>query len=244
MLARQAHHLALVRSVHHAIGDHNAGAYYALTGRYPVDGGRLIAGRGPTNFPPFGAVLAKLRPTGRPLPDFVHLPDWMRNNGVVLPGQEAGFLGAAVRARSSAGDPSLPGYQVPGLDLPREAARSDRVGRRRALLDAPRPGARRRPRRRPARRRLYRKAFELIAAPRRAGRSTCPTSRRGPRAVRARPRQRPRSRGPQVRRPAPPGPVPAAGPPADRGRRAAGDRLHRPAHTTRRGTPTATTSRS
>src|SRR5829696_9499270 len=30
-LAQQAHHLTLVRSVHHAINDHNAGAYYALT---------------------------------------------------------------------------------------------------------------------------------------------------------------------------------------------------------------------
>ena len=33
LLARQAHHLTLVRSVHHTIGDHNAGAYFAMTGR-------------------------------------------------------------------------------------------------------------------------------------------------------------------------------------------------------------------
>src|SRR5438105_14997245 len=32
LLARQAHHLSVVRSVHHTIGDHNAGAYFALTG--------------------------------------------------------------------------------------------------------------------------------------------------------------------------------------------------------------------
>src|SRR3954454_20337590 len=35
MLAKQAHHLTLVRSVHHTIGDHNAGYYYAMTGRDP-----------------------------------------------------------------------------------------------------------------------------------------------------------------------------------------------------------------
>ena len=37
MLAKQAHHLTLVRSVHHTIGDHNAGAYYAMTGPRPLD---------------------------------------------------------------------------------------------------------------------------------------------------------------------------------------------------------------
>jgi hypothetical protein len=80
MLAQQAHHLTLVRSVHHTIGDHNAGAYYALTGRPPLASGRLITSPSPDDFPPFGSVLTKLRPTGRNLPDFVHMPDWMSNN--------------------------------------------------------------------------------------------------------------------------------------------------------------------
>ena len=35
MLARQMHHFAQVRSVRHNIIDHNAGAYYCLTGRRP-----------------------------------------------------------------------------------------------------------------------------------------------------------------------------------------------------------------
>src|SRR5437763_118091 len=67
MLARQAHHLSVVRSVHHTIGDHNAGAYFALTGREPVVSGRLITSPLPENFPPVGAVLARLKPSGRPL---------------------------------------------------------------------------------------------------------------------------------------------------------------------------------
>jgi Protein of unknown function (DUF1501) len=79
MLAKQAHHLSLVRSVHHTIGDHNAGAYYALTGRSPAVGGRLITAPAPDNFPPIGAVLSRLMPTGRDLPDFVQMPDWMSN---------------------------------------------------------------------------------------------------------------------------------------------------------------------
>ncbi|MBX6315796.1 MAG: DUF1501 domain-containing protein, partial [Isosphaeraceae bacterium] len=95
MLAKQAHHLTLVRSVHHTINDHNAGYYFAMTGQPPVVGGRLITAPSPDNFPPIPAVLAKLRPAGRPLPDSVQAPDWMSNNGSFLPGQDAGFLGAA-----------------------------------------------------------------------------------------------------------------------------------------------------
>jgi hypothetical protein len=133
LLAKQVHQLTFVRSVHHTIGDHNAGAYFALTGRDPITNGRLITAPAPENFPPIGSVLTKLRPSGRPLPDFVHIPDWMSNNGSFLPGQDAGFLGAAYEP-FVAGDPSLPGYRVPGLQLPRELS-LERVNRRRSLLE-------------------------------------------------------------------------------------------------------------
>jgi len=133
MLAKQAHHFCLVRSVHHTIGDHNAGAYFALTGREPLASGRLITSPSPDDFPPFGAVLAKLRPSGRDLPDFVQTPDWMSNNGSFLPGQGAGFLGATADPFLT-GDPSLPGYKVPGLELPRGLS-AERLDRRRSLLD-------------------------------------------------------------------------------------------------------------
>ncbi len=132
-LAQQAHHLAIVRSVHHTIGDHNAGYYFAATGRDPSVGGRLIVSPARDNFPPIPAVLAKFRPTGRPLPDSVQLPDWMSNNGSFLPGQDAGFLGAEFDPLVG-GDPSRPGYQVPGLTLP-QGLSLDRVRGRRALLD-------------------------------------------------------------------------------------------------------------
>jgi hypothetical protein len=68
------------------------------------------------------------------LPDFVQTPDWMSNNGSFLPGQDAGFLGSAADPFLT-GDPSLPDYKVPGLDLPRELP-LERVARRRSLLDA------------------------------------------------------------------------------------------------------------
>lgn len=134
MLSRQMHRLALVRSVHHRIVDHNAGTYYALTGRSPVVGGRLILGDEPENFPPYGSVLAKFRTqSGLRVPEFVHLPDVMSNNGRDLPGQRAGFLGPAYDPLI-AGDPSAPDYRVPGLALPGDMSEL-RLTHRRALLD-------------------------------------------------------------------------------------------------------------
>ncbi len=134
LLARQAHHFCLVRSVHHTVADHNAGAYFALTGREPFASGRLITSPSSDDFPPFGAVLAKLKPTGHALPDFVQTPDWMSNNGAFLPGQGAGFFGGAADPFMT-GDPSLPGYKVPGLELP-QGLSAERLDRRRSLLDA------------------------------------------------------------------------------------------------------------
>ena len=131
LLAQQMHHVALVRSVHHKVNDHNAGAYYALTGHSPLQGGNLIVGPAPDNFPPYGAVLAKLRPSEQ-LPPFVHVPEYMSNLGRNLPGQDAGFLGSAYDP-FVAEDPSEPDYEVPGVSLPDDVAWA-RLERRRALL--------------------------------------------------------------------------------------------------------------
>jgi hypothetical protein len=121
LLSRQMHRLALVRSMTHSITDHNAGTYYSMTGQYPVAGSRLIIEDSPRNFPNYGAVVSKLRPTGQALPSFVHLPERMSNLGVDIAGQSAGFLGAAYDP-FLAGDPSLPGYEIPGLALSREVS--------------------------------------------------------------------------------------------------------------------------
>jgi uncharacterized protein (DUF1501 family) len=131
LLARQMHRVALVRSVHHGVNDHNAGAYYALTGRSPVVGGRLVVHDEPDNFPPLGAVLARLRPSERRLPPFVHLPDVMSNNGYDLPGQRAGFLGPRFDPLV-AGDPSVERFEPAGLALP-DSVSGERLAARRAL---------------------------------------------------------------------------------------------------------------
>ncbi|MCH7987771.1 MAG: DUF1501 domain-containing protein [Planctomycetes bacterium] len=132
MLAQQMHHLSLIRSVHHTVVDHNAGTYYMLTGRSPVSGAKLIIRDEPDNFPPFGSVLAKLRPLKR-LPEFVHLPEIMSNLGYDIPGERAGFLGTAYDPLV-AGDPSAPGYRIPGLSFPNDV-NHQRLDDRRQLLE-------------------------------------------------------------------------------------------------------------
>lgn len=126
------HGLAQIRSVTHSITDHNAGSYYALTGRSPVEQGQLIVSESPRNFPTYGAVLSALRPTAGDLPSFVHIPEIMSNNGFDIPGELAGFLGAA-HDPFITGDPSLPGYQTPGL-TPQTALTLTRIERRQSLL--------------------------------------------------------------------------------------------------------------
>ena len=113
-LARHWHRFAQIRTVTHTVTDHNAGSYYALTGRYPVDQRRLIVSESTSNFPPYGAVLSRFRPPENELPPFIHIPEIMSNNRFDIPGERAGFLGGAYDPFVT-GDPSLPGYKTPDL---------------------------------------------------------------------------------------------------------------------------------
>lgn len=114
--ARIAHHLAVIRTCSHTIVDHNAASQYMLSGRPPLRDGQLIRGPSPENPPPYGSVLAKLRPTDQPLPDYVHLPKQFFNCGNYIPGVLAGILGDAYDPLI-AGDASQPNFHVSGLDL-------------------------------------------------------------------------------------------------------------------------------
>ena len=133
LLSKQMHLLTQVRSVHHKINDHNAGAYYALTGRQPLKSGRLITSPSPSDFPPMGSVLAQLRPAVKNVPSFVHIPELMFNNGSEIPGELAGFLGSEFDPLL-AGDPSVKNYSIPGLRLHKNVGHG-RLGQRRQLLE-------------------------------------------------------------------------------------------------------------
>jgi hypothetical protein len=114
-LAQSAHRLTVVRSVTHRIVDHNAASYYILCGQHPTRNGQLIRGPSPSNSPPYGSVLAKLRPIDQPLPPYVHLPKQFFNCGDFIPGVLGGFLGSAYDP-FIAGDASQPDFHVQGLE--------------------------------------------------------------------------------------------------------------------------------
>ena len=133
MLSRQMHHFAQVRSVHHDVNDHNAGAYYCLTGRSPRVGNKLIVSPAPSLFPSYGATLSKLRPTGNELPDFIHIPEVLSNNSYDLPGQFAGFFGRQHDPYVT-GDPSLPKFNASRFELSDDVT-PERFRRRMALRE-------------------------------------------------------------------------------------------------------------
>jgi hypothetical protein len=122
--ARLAHKLAVIRSLSHGNANHVQASMNAMTGHGhpPQAEARGDFPPSTTDFPPFGAVLSRLRPPS-PLPAWVQIgPLMRRNNGTVLHGQLPGFLGprysplavdqdllpAQVRIEAVASDPSVP----------------------------------------------------------------------------------------------------------------------------------------
>jgi Protein of unknown function (DUF1501) len=98
-LAKQAHHLAIVRSVGdygRGTGDHHAGYYYNLTGHAPDSSfHRLLNARKPepTDWPSMASVVALKRPPHPSLPSAVTLPQKEGAPEYTRPGQFAARLG-------------------------------------------------------------------------------------------------------------------------------------------------------
>ena len=150
--ARVVDRLAIVRSLHHPMTNHNAAAFAALSGRTPAKGDLELLANDRNDPPCLGSVLSHELPERRGLPTFVALPHVM-HNVVKLPGQVAGFLGSAHDPFQVASDPNAPGFRLDELELPGDVS-LDRLGRRESLLRRAEGAARRaRPRRRTGRRR-------------------------------------------------------------------------------------------
>jgi len=115
--ARVMDRLAIVRSMHHPMTNHNAAAFTALCGRNPLKGDLELLGNDRNDPPCLGAILSGTLPERRGLPTFVALPHVMYNV-VQLPGQVAGFLGSAHDPFQVSADPSAPNFQMGELELP------------------------------------------------------------------------------------------------------------------------------
>ncbi len=123
-LARQAHHLAVVRSLGHygrGTGDHHAGYYYNLTGHAPDPSFRLLLNNRtpqPSDWPFLGSVVAYKRPLHPYLPQLVSVPQKPGFPSYTRPGQFAARLGMEYDASYVLGSLERPlDFVVPALTL-------------------------------------------------------------------------------------------------------------------------------
>jgi hypothetical protein len=130
--ARIMDRVALVRSMHHPMTNHNAAAVEALCGRTPLKGDlELLANDVATDFPCYGAATSYLLPRRGAAPQAVALPHVMYNV-VVLPGQTAGFLGTRYNPLQVMRDPNDPNFGLGGLELPTDLS-LERLDHRQSL---------------------------------------------------------------------------------------------------------------
>ena len=124
--------VAVIRSMHHPMTNHNAAAFTALCGRNPLKGDLELLSNDRNDPPCYGAILSATLREKRGLPTFVALPHVMYNV-VQLPGQVAGFLGSAHNPFQVSADPSVPDFHLGELDLPANVS-LDRLDERASLL--------------------------------------------------------------------------------------------------------------
>src|SRR5712691_3966499 len=107
--------LALVRSLHHPMRNHNSAAAEALTGRTPAGGDLELLTDDPRGLPTLGsAVSYALGPRAHILP-YVALP-YTLYNVVQLPGQSPGMLGGPHDRFQVDGDPNATDFHIAAFD--------------------------------------------------------------------------------------------------------------------------------
>jgi hypothetical protein len=110
--------VAVIRSAHHTMSNHNAAAVEALCGRTPLRGDLELLSNDPTtDFPCYGSAVSYFTNRDNTTPAFVALPHVMYNV-VKLPGQTAGFLGPAYEPLQVTNDPNSPNFRVSEIELP------------------------------------------------------------------------------------------------------------------------------
>lgn len=164
-LARLADRYAIVRSISHDDVDHGSASYLALTGQFHLRRSSNPPIR-PTDYPTYGAILRRVRPT-RDFPyTAVHVNGPLLTPREAGPGQFGGFLGRAFEPLIL-GDVTDPMATMPGLE-PQPDLPSVRLEARRSLLHSieRQAGAWREQPALLQRDQQYREAFEFLDSPR------------------------------------------------------------------------------
>jgi Protein of unknown function (DUF1501) len=163
-LSRLADQYALIRSLSHGDSAHGSAGHTMMTGFRP----RALGEVGPNadDFPHYGAVLAKLKPTPHAVAPFVQLPHVISTSTAVVPGQNAGFLGRALDPfridRPSDGTPT---FAPPLLTMPVEVTQGRMEERIRLLEQMEATGQMERDSNAREMDKLYRQAFRAMDAP-------------------------------------------------------------------------------
>jgi hypothetical protein len=154
--ARLMNRLALVRSLHHPMRNHNSAAAQTLTGRTPAGGDQELLRDDPLSLPTLGSAVSYALGVRAGVLPYVALP-YTLYNVVQLPGQTPGLLGGAYDRFQVEGDPNARDFHVAALDGAGDLG--DRAALLRHLDHAPLPG--------PAvRAETYRdRALRLVASP-------------------------------------------------------------------------------
>jgi hypothetical protein len=141
LCARLMNQLALVRTMHHPMRNHNSAAAETLTGRTPAGGDQELLSDDPRGLPTLGsAVSYALGPRGGVLP-YVALP-YTLYNVVQLPGQTPGLLGGVYDRFQVDGDPNAADFRVAALDGAVDLSNRAALLRRLDRASLPGPAAR------------------------------------------------------------------------------------------------------
>jgi len=164
-LARLADRYTIIRNVSHDDLDHGSASYLALTGHFHK---RKSSNPSPSpeDYPTYGAILARVRPSSRFPHTAVHINGPAYVPKVIAPGQDGGFLGRSYEPLL-VGDVTAELQPIPGLE-PLPELPPVRHDRRRSLLASLEQYCREMEEDRPGNdmQQLYSKAFELLANPR------------------------------------------------------------------------------
>jgi hypothetical protein len=168
-VARLAHRIAVVRSVHHTIRCHNPAIYCSLAGREATAplAVSVETSAKRTDHPHYASVLAKLRPGSAAMPAHVIVPDLVSNGPARSPGLLGGYLGAAFDPFVLGADPASAHFRLDAVGLP-DGVDRDRCEQRQGLLHQLDAGHRRLEQsgRWEAMSTLYQRAFGLVTSAR------------------------------------------------------------------------------
>ncbi len=136
LLAKHSEKLAIVRSVHHTQGGHQQGMYVNMTGQNPPGG---VRAKNRSNWPSLTAMISRFRDARPDTLRSVRVPYSMYDNGTLMAGDDAGWLGPEhdpILLRTPAGRPfkGVTRYNERELDLRLNLSRT-RFAARRSLLE-------------------------------------------------------------------------------------------------------------